>query len=117
MRLVSIMADFSGDERVVAAPIHSFIHSSHDPSHTLSLFYEKVYLDRFRNLDYLENELDRYNRAEQVEMEEHQRRRNRNAERVRREQLKQFIGRDPQAEAALDDELQRGKSKGGNKDE
>ncbi|KAG5179021.1 Clusterin-associated protein-1-domain-containing protein [Tribonema minus] len=42
--------------------------------------YYEVYMVRFRNLDYLEHELERYAEAERAEMEEHNRRRNRNAE-------------------------------------
>lgn len=52
-------------------------------------------MDRFRNLDYLEHDLDRFHQSEMEELEEYERKRNRNAERIRREQLKQvhFIRR------------------------
>ncbi|CAN0225516.1 unnamed protein product, partial [Ectocarpus sp. 6 AP-2014] len=51
--------------------------------------YYEVYVDRFRNLDFLEHNLDRFHESEMEELEEYERKRNRNAERVRREQLKQ----------------------------
>ncbi|CAM9151321.1 unnamed protein product, partial [Chrysoparadoxa australica] len=74
--------------------------------------YYEVYVERFRNLDYLEHELDKYQRAEKAEAEESNRKRNRNAERIRREQLKQFIGRQPENEAAIEEELLRGSRAG-----
>lgn len=51
--------------------------------------YYEVYIDRFRNLDFLEHDLDRFHESEMEELEEYERKRNRNAERIRREQLKQ----------------------------
>ncbi|CAN0062835.1 unnamed protein product, partial [Discosporangium mesarthrocarpum] len=74
----------------------------------LRRFYE-VYMDRFRNLDYLEHELEQYHKLEQEELEDYERKRNRNAERIRREQLKQFIGREPTNESAIEEELLRSK--------
>lgn len=46
-------------------------------------------MDRFRNLDFLEHDLDRFHQSEMEELEEYERKRNRNAERIRKEQLKQ----------------------------
>lgn len=51
--------------------------------------YYEVYVDRFRNLDFLEHDLDRFHESELEELEEYERKRNRNAERIRKEQLKQ----------------------------
>lgn len=51
--------------------------------------YYEVYVDRFRNLDFLEHDLDRFHLSEMEELEEYERKRNRNAERIRKEQLKQ----------------------------
>lgn len=53
--------------------------------------YYEVYIDRFRNLDFLEHDLDLFHESEMEELEEYERKRNRNAERIRREQLKQVI--------------------------
>ena len=46
-------------------------------------------MDRFRNLDFLEYDMDCFHQSEMEELEEYERKRNRNAERIRREQLKQ----------------------------
>jgi hypothetical protein len=80
----------------------------HSYCHTV-VHRTQVYLERFRNLDYLEHELDEYDAAARAETEEHTRRRARAADKVRKEQLKQFIGREPASEAAIEEELQRGK--------
>ncbi|CAN0388211.1 unnamed protein product [Ascophyllum nodosum] len=69
--------------------------------------YYEVYMDRFRNLDFLEYDMDCFHQSEMEELEEYERKRNRNAERIRREQLKQFIGREPENESAIEEELLR----------
>ncbi|CBN77295.1 putative: flagellar associated protein, qilin-like protein [Ectocarpus siliculosus] len=66
--------------------------------------YYEVYVDRFRNLDFLEHNLDRFHESEMEELEEYERKRNRNAERVRREQLKQVSLNDSDDTGSLIDE-------------
>ncbi len=67
--------------------------------------YHETYLERLRNRDYLEHELRRYRQVEQKEMKEHERQRNRNAERVLKDELKQFIGHEVGSDAAVEEEL------------
>ncbi len=69
--------------------------------------YHETYLERFRNRDYLEHELHRYRQVEQKEMKEHERQRNRNAERVRKDELKQVIGHEVGNDTAVEEELTR----------
>ncbi len=72
----------------------------------LQLYHEN-YLDKLLNRDYLEHELRRYRQVEQKEMKEHERQRNRNAERVRKDELKQFIGHEAGSDATLEEEITR----------
>jgi clusterin-associated protein 1 len=51
-----------------------------------------VYLERFRNLDYLEHELEQYNRAEQEKMDEADRVLKRMQKRLREQELKMLRG-------------------------
>ncbi len=69
--------------------------------------YHETYLERLRNRNYLEHELHRYHQVEQKEMKEHERQRNRNAERARKDELKQFIGHEAGSNAAVEEELTR----------
>ncbi len=69
--------------------------------------YHETYLDRLRSRSYLEDELHRYRQVEQKEMKEHECQRNRNAERARKDELKQFIGHEASSNAAVEEELAR----------
>ena len=51
-----------------------------------------MYLERFRNLDYLEHELEQYNRAEQEKMDEADRVLKRMQKRLREQELKMLRG-------------------------
>ena len=51
-----------------------------------------MYLERFRNLDYLEHELEQYNRAEQEKMDEADRALKRMQKRLREQELKMLRG-------------------------
>jgi clusterin-associated protein 1 len=51
-----------------------------------------VYLDKFRNLDYLEHQLDLYNQAEQEKFEDSQRRLEKLADKIKDEEMKMLRG-------------------------
>jgi clusterin-associated protein 1 len=51
-----------------------------------------VYLQRFRNLDYLEHELDVYNQSEREKLEENERTLKRMQDRLRKEELRILRG-------------------------
>merc|ERR1719327_2601664 len=51
-----------------------------------------IYLERFRNLDYLENELDLYNKSEKEKLEENDRSLKRMQKRLRDEELRTLRG-------------------------
>ncbi len=67
----------------------------------------ETYLERLRNRDYLEYELRRYREIEQKEIQEHERQCNRKAERVRKDELKQFIGHEAGSDATVEEEFTR----------
>merc|ERR1719502_547554 len=66
--------------------------------------YEK-YLERFRNLDYLEHELDLYNKSEKEKLEENDRSLKRMQKRLRDEELRILRGEQDLNERTVDDAL------------
>merc|ERR1712054_546372 len=77
--------------------------------------YYSVYIEKFRNVEYLEHELERYNQEEQEKLEESERNLKRMQKRLKDEELKILRG---EHEAGLDDDgdglhgLGKGKSGG-----
>merc|ERR1719316_2163571 len=70
----------------------------------LEKYYDQ-YVGRFRNLDYLEHELDRFNRDEEEKMEEEKRALKKMQKRLRDEEWKMLRG-----EIEYDDEPKKGKN-------
>ncbi|CAM9363811.1 unnamed protein product, partial [Phaeothamnion confervicola] len=66
--------------------------------------YYEVYMERFRNLDYLEGELDRHHKSEAEELMRYERWRDKTAEENRSNMLKQFLGRMPDGDGPADDQ-------------
>merc|ERR1719502_80305 len=66
--------------------------------------YEK-YLERFRNLDYLEHELDLYNKSEKEKLEENDRSLKRMQKRLRDEELRILRGEQDMNERTVDDAM------------
>merc|ERR1719502_2511105 len=74
--------------------------------------YEK-YLERFRNLDYLEHELDLYNKSEKEKLEENDRSLKRMQKRLRDEELRILRGEQDVSKHDADDGMQGDFARGG----
>merc|ERR1719502_2169303 len=68
--------------------------------------YYDMYLERFRNLDYLEHELDLYNKQEKEKLEENDRSLKRMQKRLREEELRILRGEQDVSKHDADDGLQ-----------
>ena len=54
--------------------------------------YYEIYIDKYRNLDYLERELEKYNRHEEEKKLEHERRLKKMREKLLREEVELLRG-------------------------
>jgi len=78
----------------------------------------QIYLEKFRNLDYLENQMDRYNQEDQMRFEESQKALNRIQKKIKEEEWKVLRGDQEVDESLLDQQINEEDDefiKGGNK--